>query len=68
MRSLEDELLPLDEILLDQLTKVRAGLEVVAEAQVGRGPDSKKGLAQLRQRRAELATRMLAEARSRLRR
>lgn len=68
VRSLEDELLPLDEILLDQLTKVRAGLEVVAEAQVGRGPDSKKGLAELRQRRTDLATRMLAEARARLRR
>ncbi|PZU72847.1 MAG: hypothetical protein DI530_17850 [Sphingomonas sp.] len=68
VRSLEDELLPLDEILLDQLTKVRAGLEVVAEVQVGRGPESKKGLAEMRQRRTDLATRMLAEARGMLRR
>ena len=55
-------------ILLDQLTKVRAGLEVVAEVQVGRGPESKKGLAEMRQRRTDLATRMLAEARGMLRR
>ena len=49
---------------------LQAGVEVplVAEVQVGRGPESKKGLAEMRQRRTYLATRMLAEARGMLRR
>ncbi len=38
VRALDDELLPLDEILLDQLTKLRAGLETMVEAQAGRWP------------------------------
>ena len=68
VRALDDELLPLDEILLDQLTKLRAGLETMVEAQAGRGPDAKARLTDLRQRSRDLAARMQAEARERLRR
>lgn len=68
VRALDDELLPLDEILLDQLTKLRAGLETMVEAQAGRGPDAKARLADMRQRSRDLAARMQAEARERLRR
>lgn len=68
VRALEDQLLPLDEILLDQLIKVRAGLELVAEAQAGEGQAGKARLAGMRQRRSDLAGRMLAEARGLLRR
>jgi hypothetical protein len=68
VRALDDELLPLDEILLDQLTKLRAGVETMVEAQAGRGPDAKARLADMRQRGRDLAARMQAEARERLRR
>lgn len=67
VRALNDELLPLDEILLDQLTKVRAGLETIVEAQAGRGPEAKTRLANMRQRGRDLAARMQSEARERLR-
>jgi hypothetical protein len=67
VRSLEDELLPLDEILLDQLTgSCRPGSR---RGSAGRAwPGEQEGLAEMRQRRTDLATRMLAEARGMLRR
>lgn len=66
VRALDDELLPLDEILLDQLTKMRASVELLVEGQAGHGPKGKAGLAEIRQRGRDLATRMLAEARERV--
>jgi len=66
VRALDDELLPLDEILLDQLTKMRASVELLVEGQAGHGPKGKAGLAEIRQRCRDLAARMLAEARERV--
>jgi hypothetical protein len=66
VRALDDELLPLDEILLDQLTKMRASVELLVEGQAGHGPKGKAGLAEIRQRGRDLAARMLAEARERV--
>lgn len=66
VRALDDELLPLDEILLDQLTKMRASVELLVEGQAGPGPKGKAGLAEIRQRGRDLAARMLAEARERV--
>ena len=66
VRALDDELLPLDEILLDQLTKMRASVELLVEGQAVHGPKGKAGLAEIRQRGRDLAARMLAEARERV--
>jgi hypothetical protein len=66
VRALDDGLLPLDEILLDQLTKMRASVELLVEGQVGHGPKGKAGLVEIRQRGRDLAARMLAEARERI--
>lgn len=66
VRALDDELLPLDQILLDQLTKMRASVELLVEAQAGRGLEGKTRLADIRQRGRDLAARMLAEARERI--
>jgi hypothetical protein len=66
VRALDDELLPLDEILLDQLTKMRASVELLVEGQAGHGPKGKAGLVEIRQRGRDLAARMLAEARERV--
>ena len=66
VRALDDELLPLDEILLDQLTKMRASVELLVEGQAGHGPKGKAGLAEIQQRGRDLAARMLAEARERV--
>ena len=66
VRALDDELLPLDEILLDQLTKMRASVELLVEAQAGHGSEGKTRLIEIRHRGRELAARMLAEARQRV--
>lgn len=68
VRALDDQLLPLDEILLDQLTKMRAGVELIIEGQTAPGRDGKARLVEVRKRGRDLAARMLAEALERLRR
>jgi uncharacterized protein (DUF1778 family) len=64
VRAAEGELEPLDDILLDQLTKVRANQETVLKLLVGL--DKSAALKDVQRSAQNLGERMLVEARARV--
>lgn len=64
VRALEGELEPLDEVLLDQLTKVRANQETVLKLLAGL--DKSTALKDVQRAAQQLGERMLIEAKARV--